>query len=342
MRLATFVHISDIHFSNDAQDAEVAKIYAVSPKLDGFLGHSYKSLTLLEPLFDDLKTREQARLVVSGDLTRVGNSLEFEAAENYLGAELTPPLGNYVGLGETDWLELTTPGNHDRYPGVPFLWGGPTRDFFRLFPGMPKVVDIPLPSSRGHSLKFIMVDTDADVAGWSVKRGAARGSFTTQLRALRGMLGPPGALEIRVLCLHHSRAHRGKFLGIDSATRTELDDFIVSHGIRVLLSGHIHEPPLVETSLATGPSGSRRYLEARCGTTTQRNLFHLPYYWRNLPGFKVGKPHWSNSLLVHRLLEENDEILWDVELFLETPSEFASPLPQPPSIMVDPRMRVWP
>ncbi|MDQ3917542.1 MAG: metallophosphoesterase, partial [Acidobacteriota bacterium] len=320
MRLATFVHISDLHFSNQAHDAKVSKIYALFPKLDGFLGHSYKSLMHLEPFFDNLKITEQARLIVSGDLTRVGDSHEFKAADDYLGDELAPPLGGHIGLEEKDWLELTAPGNHDRYPGIPFLWGGPTTTFSTLFPGMPKVVDIPLASSRGHTLKFIFVDTDADVTGWSRKRGKAEGSFTTQLRALRGMLpGTPGELEIRVMCLHHSRAQRGGFLRMDGASRQELDDLIVSHEVRVLLTGHIHDPPLVELSLATGPSGVMKYLEARCGTTTQRNLFHLPYYWRHLPGFKTAKPRWSNSLLVHRLLEENGKIWWEVELALETP-----------------------
>src|ERR1043166_1341876 len=342
MRLATFVHISDLHFSNKSHDAAVSKIYALFPKLDGFLGHDYKSLVHLEPFFDNLKSTEQARLIVSGDLTRVGNSLEFKAAQDYLGAELTPPLGD-VGVEEKDWLKLTGPGNHDRYPGIPFLWGGPTAVYSTMFPGMPKVVDIHLASTRGHTLKLIFVDTDADVSGWSPKRGGAVGSFTSQIRALRGMLPEkPDELEIRVMCLHHSRAQRGMFLRIDGNSRQELDELIVSHNIKVLLTGHIHDPPLVEISLATGPSGSRKYLEARCGTTTQKNLFHLPHYWRNLPGFRSGKPHWSNSLLVPRLVEENDEIWWDVELVLDAPLDFEIAVPQPPNLMVDPKVRVWP
>src|SRR6266446_5663100 len=129
MRLVTFVHISDLHISDANFDAQVSRLYAIVPKLDGFLGHSYKSLTLLEPFFDDLRRDEDARLIISGDLTRVGGQWEFETAQEFLETELQPPKGNYVGLGVANWRELTIPGNHDRYPGIPFLCGGPTPSF---------------------------------------------------------------------------------------------------------------------------------------------------------------------------------------------------------------------
>jgi 3',5'-cyclic AMP phosphodiesterase CpdA len=342
MRLATFVHISDLHFKNQAQDAAVSRLYALMPGLDGLLGHSYKSLTLLDPFFVDLQTSENAQLLITGDLTRVGNALEFQIADQYLGSELTPPLGNLIGLWVSNWLQLSIPGNHDRFPGIPFLWGGPTREYHTTFPSMPRIVDFQLQSSRKHLLRLILIDTDADVSGWSLNRGAARGSFFSQIRALRGLLSPPREFEIRVLCLHHSRAKGGYFLRIASDSRRALDAFIVDHEISVLLSGHIHDPALVKVSTATSSTGSRKYLEARCGTTTQTNLYHIPYYWRKLPGFLTGKGHWSNTIFVHRLSEQDGEIIWETELFLEGPDEFEPPVSVPKRIMVDPSIRVWP
>lgn len=341
MRLKTFVHISDIHISDANFDDSASSLYAVVPKLDGFLGHSYKSLTVLEPFFAELHQNEDAELILTGDLTRVGGAWEFDAAIAFLQDELVPPHGVYIGLRNPNWMKLTIPGNHDRYPGFPSLVGGPTATFSALFPGMPMVVDLLLPSSAGHLLRFLLIDTDADVWPWGSQRAKAKGSFVTQLRSLSALLGKQGDGEIRVLCLHHSRCHRGLTLEMDRPSRNALDDFIVDKGIAVLLSGHIHDPPQVALATAAGARGTATYLEARCGTTTQQNLFHLPHYWRNLPGIRR-KGHWSNTLLVHRLFEEAGEIIWESELYLEDPYGFQLATPSQSDTMINSRVRVWP
>lgn len=344
MRLNTFVHISDIHITDARMDAQVAALYVLFPKLDGFLGHSYDSLTKLDPFFDNLKNKEDARLILTGDLTRVGAQWEFETAQEFLETELTPPKGESVGLSLSNWRELTIPGNHDRYPGIPFLFGGPTKAFYTIFPSvpipsMPTTVDIPLHSSNGHLLKFLLIDTDADVSPWSPNRAAAKGSFVSQLQDLSGQLNTQASDEIRVLCLHHSRAKGGLLLRMDSQSSAALDEFIVSHGVAVLLSGHIHEPPSVKLATAHGSSGSTEYLEARCGTTSQMSLFHKPHYWRNLYGLHIKKNPKANSLLVHRIYEINGEILWESELFREGSSDF---VPANTATIVDPKIRLWP
>jgi UDP-2,3-diacylglucosamine pyrophosphatase LpxH len=346
MRLKTLVHISDIHLSDSNNDSKALLLYALIPKLDGFLGHSYQSLTMLDPFFADLVNSEDAELIVTGDVTRVGGVLEFDMARTYLEDEFKPPMGYYVGLRDTHSLTLAIPGNHDHYPGIPMLVGGPTSGLTAMFPNMPKVVTLPL-GSRGHQLTFLLINTDADVGSWHPQRWAARGSFVSQLRTLKSQLGPKGEKEIRLLCLHHSRAHYGVTLEMDEVSRDELSNFIVRQGVAVLLSGHIHEPPLVKlaTAVNTADDTDRaHYLEARSGTTTQRNLYHIPFYWRNiLQKLHLKKRgHWSNTLLVHRISEIDGEIIWESELFWETPQDFEAVPPPYLYCMVDPKVRIWP
>ena len=275
MRLKTFLQISDIHISDGSLEGRALALYASLPKLDGFLGHSYKSLTLLETFFADLFADEEAELILTGDVTRVGAALEFDLARAYLEREIAFR-GRYIGLRNADALTLAVPGNHDHYPGIPLLVGGPTRALAKMFSNPLPLVTRQI-GSAGHKLTFLRINTDADVHAWGQKRWRAVGSFVSQLKWLSSQLSDPGEKEIRVLLLHHSRAHRGPFLEMDGPSRDELADFIVNKGIAVLLSGHIHEPPLVALATAVDKDGkSAQYLEARCGTTTQMTSFMSP------------------------------------------------------------------
>src|SRR5262245_2351822 len=96
--LKTFLHISDLHFSDRNLDPQALMLYATIPKMDGFLGHSYKSLTVLDAFFAELVRDEAAELILTGDVTRTGGLSEFDLARTYLEQELVPPKGNYVGL----------------------------------------------------------------------------------------------------------------------------------------------------------------------------------------------------------------------------------------------------
>lgn len=348
MRLNTFVHISDIHFSDSNNDSKALILYAALPKLDGFLGHSYQSLTMLDEFFADMVDKEEAELILTGDITRVGAVLEFDMARTYLERELVPPQGYFIGLRESNWLTRAIPGNHDHYPGIPMLIGGPTGGLAATFPNpkLPRVVTSDL-GSEGHELTFLLINTDADVPALHPNRFAARGSFVSQIDKLEKQLGKKRPKEIRILCLHHSRAQRGPMLEMDQSSRDRLSNFILEYGIAVLLSGHIHEPPLVRMETAVNTEDDTvfaDYLEARCGTTTQRNLFHIPYYWRrmlhNLHIKKRG--HWSNTLLVHRISREDGAIIWESDLFMETPQGFAPAPPTHRYCMGNPRVRLWP
>ena len=107
--------------------------------------------------------------------------------------------------------------------------------------------------------------------------------------------------------LHHSPHHAGRVLGINKGSRQALDAVITRCEISVLLTGHVHVPG---GNVATTTNGAATWdvFEARCGTTTQRDL--LPVGWQ------MGSPPLApNTLLVHRLFRRDDgRVEWAAEV----------------------------
>jgi 3',5'-cyclic AMP phosphodiesterase CpdA len=344
MPLATFVHISDLHFGHvdpTSFDARAPRLWAKHSGFDGLLGHSHNSLRRVEKFFAQIQRAEDAQLIVTGDLTTVGHPDQFTTATLFLGNILRPPKGNYVGLRVPGWKSKAVPGNHDHWPGHAGIWGRPTSGLSATFPVMPYVNDPPLHLSSGHELRFMGIDTDADVSSYGKDRFLARGAFTSQLTRLAGMLGIPTPNEIRVLCLHHSQELRSIELEMDALSRDSLHDFIVTHDIAVLLCGHVHTPPLVKSFPATHLMRTVNFLEARCGTTTQ--ISTLPHNWRTILGRRPRRLNrMPNSLLVHRLFSEGAEIYWHTEVYMEKPQGFSIPTSLPPGILIDNPVKVWP
>lgn len=213
------------------------------------------------------------------------------------------------------------------------MFGNPLKALVNNFLGKyPSITFMDLPS--GHRLKFLMINTDADVDGYGQDRFYARGDFNSQLEKLDPLLDPPDENEIRVLLLHHSPAHRDYSLGISRRSRRALNDFIVKHHIAVLLSGHKHTPPLVKTFAAAHAGINRRYLEARCGTTTQQST--LSFGTTTLTGQRPYRPgQLANTLLIHRLEQQGAEISWNTECYFEIPTGFKekSTFVQSPAIL---------
>ena len=337
MKLATILQISDLHFG----DIDPTTGNAVKPKLmgmhrviDGLLGHDINSLKRVSRFWLNLgqegrKENVPTALVVTGDLTTVGKFDQYVNANEYLSGQLD--LTSYIphlaplGLSVADWRNRGIPGNHDHYPGSfeppDFMFGDPPHDMQTNFlDDYPAVSSLPL--SSGHVLKFMLINTDADVWSYGVNRFFARGDFRTQLAALANhpQLGDPEK-EIRVLCLHHSPAHQDFPLGIEDRSRQALNDFIVKHNVAVLLTGHKHTPPLIQIFPAQHLNISRTYLEARCGSTTQQST---PDFTTSTPtGSRPQRPEQlPNSLLVHRLYLEGTEVFWESNFYFELPTGF--------------------
>lgn len=353
--LATFVHVSDLHFLGGSLDVNAILLWMKVPILDGLLGHHERSLMRLVSFVEELKAEaerekleaKQPQLIVTGDLTTMGADPQFMMADGFLGGVLKPPsVTTPTGLMVGDWKDRAITGNHDMWPGSLKFWLKPSGTLSQTFSFLPHAANPAVPLwPGGPELRFLRINTDAEVSGF--ERLRAVGSFRQQLDTLSASLnGLPRKKEIRVLFMHHS-PYAGKVssMGIDGGSRKTLEHFIAAHDIAVVLTGHIHNPPLVKSFPVHGRPPQFEYLEARCGTTTQvdpasmyvkRLVKKYTGIWPQTPK----RPH--NSLLVHRLLEENGEIIWDSEVYFLESSGFVPPPVLRPDILITRPFKVWP
>jgi 3',5'-cyclic AMP phosphodiesterase CpdA len=322
MHLATFLHISDLHFG----EVDRATGNAVAPNhwrlhrlLEGYLGHEYKSLLLLQELWEQLKEQEDARLIVTGDLTSWAHTSQFEMARQYLGSRVSLVPSGRVGLQQNDWQDRTVLGNHDHWPGrllvgFPMVMGRSTIEVRNTCPDVPFVrSSIVLPGD--YQLTFIGIDTDADVNPFGSDRFFARGIFDNHLSIVQGKLSACSEKEIRVLLLHHSYGFPKYTRGIDRHSRQALERFLYRNKITVILAGHLHEPRSEAHSLKHRGIDFE-FLEARCGTSAQ--LSETPATWQKQLNRTV-----PNSVLVHRLHDDNDgNVLWHVETVFRSHHRF--------------------
>jgi 3',5'-cyclic AMP phosphodiesterase CpdA len=335
-RLATFVHISDLHFGDidpntgrPIQEGKASKIWASLPQFDGLLGHSLRALQRLEKFFSQIRQDEDAQLVITGDLTCVGKQDQFDTANAYLGNVLSPI---NLGLRVANWKDWAVPGNHDRWPGTARIVGGPTQAFKTYFSGRLPFIRQPPPLPTGQQIQFIGIDTDADVSSRGRQRLFALGSFHNQLTTASNDMGIPDPNTIRVLLLHHSYAYRGHTLEMDAVSRQALEVFAVEQDIAVLLCGHTHSPYIKPFS-CTHQEKTIEVLEARSGTTLQTDT--LPYNWKTVFGNRPSRNLAANTLLVHRVLEENAELVWHAETYTRSPFGFEKRGPEA-------KLTVWP
>jgi hypothetical protein len=312
-RLATFVQASDLHFGDidpvtfqPTYPPWMVSLWTWAPFLEGLAGHEYDALRDLASFFAAFKNSDQARLLMTGDLTSSGSSTQFAAGDDYLRDVLVPPQGSYFGLGEADWRDRGIPGNHDHWPGTFFSWRGPLPPVRNWLNTFPAIADPPLPLTPRVGLRFLRLATDADVFPLTPARLLARGEFTSQLLQLDSKLPDQAPDEIRVLLLHHSYEHQGLTLEMNPASRALLEDFLFKKNIPVILTGHTHEPLVRRLTTAGHP-----FLEGRCGTTTQADQVPLGWPWRG-----QSRTLTVQTLLVHRLFQENDgTIVWHAETY---------------------------
>jgi 3',5'-cyclic AMP phosphodiesterase CpdA len=321
--LLTILHISDLHIGyidgatgNSQVSTATSQLFANCSWCDGVQGHHARALDELDDFFwKELGNQNKNFLViVSGDLTRVGNGLEFDHADSFLGSRLSLPSGE-VGFRLKQWRDFAIPGNHDHWPGLAVVLGGPHPRLASYFPppSLPYIRYLPL--ANGWELQIIGINTDADVNPRGLKRLRAVGSFQSQLGLAAARLRALRPQQLRVLLMHHSWDPQTFFLAIDRGSRAALDQFLTAHGIRILLTGHTHEPLLKDFLPA---SRGARVLECRCGTTTQ--VDQVPVAWRSAFG-SLPKRKWpDNTFLLHRLYEVRGHVQWTAECYHRDPT----------------------
>jgi hypothetical protein len=151
--------------------------------------------------------------------------------------------------------------------------------------------------------------------------------------------------------MHHSPTYQGNAqslwsLELDQASRDRVAKFIVDHHLSVVLCGHLHSPPYVHPKRAiVSRTRQADFLEARCGSTSQSKRSDLdPSVRMILRSLGILPKERTNTLLVHRIIEENGRVDWETEINVLYPGGFA----KPPSAQlkngqdVTVRFPVWP
>jgi hypothetical protein len=216
------------------------------------------------------------------------------------------------------------------------MCGASTPGLASTFQNPFPLISPPQQLGNGRALRVISVDSDADVRNRGMARTLARGSFVSQLQSVDKTLPREEPNEIRVLVLHHSILPRITNLvskpvplAIDSKTQRVLEHFIVDHNISVVLSGHMHVPKLSLLTMSNGTE-SKKILDARCGTTTQRDEF--PYEVRKK--IRSGRFLPPNTLMVHRILDRDGVTYWSTQIYWRSKqARFVKDLPHVSSFL---------
>ncbi len=356
--LGTFVHISDLHFgvvdstNGDSELVDAPPTWDAWHLYDGFLGHHRRALIDFVDAFVTLQATEDARLIVTGDVSacaeysRIPGDDQFGTANRYLADYLETSAFLHVGLGlGAAAVDLRVPGNHDHWGGKALssslpgtIFGGPSVGFFGSFKKTPFVCK-PVPMGKLCSLIFAGIDSDADSSDWN--RLLARGEFRKQLKDLEPLLGQPSADQIRVLLMHHSPMYRSpdffQPLEITEESQAALYQFIKEYDIAVILTGHTHFAQCAVNQISFNGANWDQ-LEARCGTTTVRD--QVPPGWKSQWTSNYELP--KNTFLVHRLCETADagrnlRIEWHTEWYCRSAAGFKCVGPLEPTGVV-----VWP
>jgi hypothetical protein len=380
--LRTFIQISDLHMGDlDAggqlvHDRGMRTLWTLFSLFTGMAGHETKALVHLTEFYQKMRDEDpNVALLVTGDLTSTGKQSQFDRAVQFLGDVLPPPSPRGQGLQTGTWLEEATrgtpvgphqviPGNHDHWPGRLFWVVGRPRPWMRTWArDLPLLQQTPIPlqgndvalQRKNVRLRFLCLNSDADVWGWGPERVLGRGSFRTQLRRLEDDLSasePPDPNEVRVLLVHHSLLYRAgshedkppsglgqvwqacqKGLGLlemNKASRRRLGRLMGQLDIPVLLTGHTHKAS-VRRWCALSPARGRPlpFLEACCGTTTQLNK--VPRKWRSLFSRRGRDPRAreldTNTLLVHRVSATGGQIRWRTETWIRDHEAGFQPAP---------------
>jgi predicted phosphodiesterase len=326
-RLATFLHISDLHigeFEAITGDSKIsplaARVLNNLPIFDGLLGHHAAALRHLEDFSANLLAEEpDCMLIVSGDLSRYGDYRELRSARALIesSVDIAPPLREQVGLYFHSAACLI-PGNHDHWAGVATPIGAAPSDYSAVFFDQPTPSEyvLDLRDEEGMKLRFIRINSDADIQPNSLNRLLAKGHFTSELNVLSASLPARPDNEIRVLMIHHSRSHAGRVLAMTRASKQALDEFLKSKGISVMLTGHTHAP-VARLHNIRGTSGVH---ELGAGSTTQFDV--LPFKWK----VRLRNPHqlgWHpNTLMVHRIALKDGQPWWETETCQRFPNGF--------------------
>lgn len=219
----TLIHCSDIHLSEKLVDDDKFHLRHRD-------GHDVRALFALD---DYLQRTHWDALVISGDLTRIGNRDSFSWARNWLSTKLFFGQRS-VGLSlneRKDRILVTVPGNHDRFNGR--TWQGSLDKYSSEF-GAIQVDHIVRTAIRDTVVNFHLFDSTYQ--GGAFGKGRLEHIFMTP-RSIRED-------ELDIAVIHHhilQPPHLAREYSIELENADEVAAFMLATGFDAILFGHLHQ-----------------------------------------------------------------------------------------------------
>jgi hypothetical protein len=320
--VATLVQISDLHIGqidprsgNATLNKNYIRMASSFKVLDGLLGHHAAGLEALDRFVAAEKAAAGQglfRVIVTGDLSRCGAQAELSLAKDYIFGQIdiSPPLGNMLGLKLQAHEVIGIPGNHDQWGGNWQPIGGTPSHYAAHDRSQETPYTLRLPLTKERNLVLVGIDSDRNIWPWGIKRLLAVGSFKDELTDHKIAFGSNEVTDVRAFLVHHSLAVRTKTLRMEKSSRTSLERYLTANGFKVVLTGHTHAFSLPAKA---GTSG-QPFEELRCGSTTQHD--QVPYNWVTLTGKAPTRTDWKqNTLLVHRIYEYPALMTWETQAY---------------------------
>lgn len=276
------VHLSDLHFAREPLP-RISRVGGVvttpgfalwgqRPHDPAVLDELYASLLKLRFVHDPNRTGcsepwHKMILVISGDLTVIGDDSEFANALTALTGRLSVDATKLIDIASLFDEILMVPGNHDHFRGRAVLGA--------VYQTSPSPIHAKyFPMDRQSPAAQLWVRNVTDTQGVSIAIGGvdstagpsttyfAQGTFPAGWDHDLARLFQSTNTSFRVLMTHHSwdagSSLQGALHRFTPQAEAELVQFISDNGVDLLLTGHLHAP-LVDPGT----------IERRCGTTLQ-------------------------------------------------------------------------
>lgn len=333
MERLILVHLSDLHFGDEMYPLlgsgnqkpttpNTSKFLKNVPLVSAVYGHDLSALDHLEiridQLADDRNWGEDAKLVITGDLTAQGHDSEFALSQTYVRSRFATNRRVKFGLEqvlESDEI-LSVPGNHDHWEGkypLKYLKAGspgPNPDiypeYFTASDGNSGWWWHRVEELDGLRVQLMGIDSSAENGNRTWARGKLDSNALDELEQCISEADEEANEEdVKVLAVHHSPSSEDNFLKFEDNSAQKLEEFCQNQGIDVLLTGHVHEPLIPGVCNPTDDTPIGFATELRTGTSVQ--------------GSPPGEgPDRGQCFLVHTI-ELADEpgwtSSWKVELF---------------------------
>lgn len=225
MQPITLVHISDLHLSEHLLRDPDARF-----KLPHRYGHDVQAFLALDSY---LRNSSWDVLIITGDVSRIGNAESFEWMRNWLENEIV--FGDVrVGLNlskSSDQHYVIIPGNHDRFNGG--LTQGSLDRYHHEFQPI-RSGEMVTKTIRGQTVNFHLFDSTVQKGGFAYGEIADKALVTKRMTDA----------EIDVALLHHHFLQPPKHqreLATELRNSATVAAYMLNSGFDCICFGHTHK-----------------------------------------------------------------------------------------------------